>query len=480
MEPKIYLNRKKHPINGKMYIALVFKDDETVSKLISQNDWIRFSEQIGQYVVADSEENLDLVKDLFSDFAEINTWYLNAASPVKAENVEISADISFRNPLILARKKGTVYLISQKVNGKPFFILNYAKKREITSIIKQQKWLKYGEKIKTHYFEANRKNLIRFIKEVGSDLKIKLHQQITIHDPDILLLLLEQAYLKTKRYKSCPIELIKYMISRNYSRKTIATYHNYFLRFINAFPWLNIATINKFNAEQVNKYHQDLQASTGAGFNMIHQSINAIKFYYREIIKTDMELETIVRPKKEKRLPKIWSLEEVTTIIKQVPNLKHKTAISLMYSAGLRVSELINLKKEDINRERLQIRIRQSKGHKDRYSILGKKTLKMLDLYLNKYKPDVYLFEGQFGGKYSPTSIRNALNKAVKSSGVTPHSGTHTLRHSFATHLLEAGTDLRYIQGLLGHNHSKTTEIYTHICNAHLRTIQSPIDGLEI
>jgi site-specific recombinase XerD len=176
----------------------------------------------------------------------------------------------------------------------------------------------------------------------------------------------------------------------------------------------------------------------------------------------------------------VWSLEEVTKIFRQVHNLKQKTAIMIMYSAGLRVSEVTHLRLEDINRERMQIRIIQSKGRKDRYTILGKKTMGMIDEYVASYKPKEYLFEGQFGGRYSTTSIRNALNRAVAQAGVSPHKGTHTLRHSFATHLLEAGTDLRYIQGLLGHNHSKTIEIYTHISNAHLRTIKSPIDGLDI
>ena len=151
-----------------------------------------------------------------------------------------------------------------------------------------------------------------------------------------------------------------------------------------------------------------------------------------------------------------------------------------MYSAGLRVSEALNLRPDDILRDRMQIRIRQSKGKKDRYTILAKTTLKLLEEYFRAYKPGEYLFEGQFGGKYSATSVRKVLSEAVQKAGVHPHSGTHTLRHSFATHLLEAGTDLRYIQGLLGHNSSKTTEIYTHVSNVHLQTIRSPLDGIAL
>ncbi len=152
----------------------------------------------------------------------------------------------------------------------------------------------------------------------------------------------------------------------------------------------------------------------------------------------------------------------------------------LVYSAGLRIGEALNLKTSDINSDRMQIRIEQGKGKKDRYTILAKSILPLLRKYFVKYQPKEYLFEGQFGGKYSSSSAQFIFKEAIRKSGLPITGGLHTLRHSFATHLLESGTDLRYIQGLLGHSSSKTTEIYTHISNAHLQLINSPLDGLEI
>jgi integrase/recombinase XerD len=480
MKPIVYLNRRLHPTTRQVYYALIYKSNECVTRLIKQNDWIRFSEQLGNYIVPYDEDSLIMLKELFDGFAKLDMRFLHAIPALTADEVEIRSDINFRNPLVIRRKIGSVLLLSKKVNNLSYFVISSKHSERVNTILRKMQWLEYGKKMKVFYFKASRVNLIRFIKDVSDDLKINLHHKISILDVDVLVLLLEQAYVKNQRFKSCPHSYLKYMISRNYSQSTINTYHYYLLRFINAYPWLNVFTINKFNAEQVNKYHQEMQSTDNASSNKVHQSINAIKLYYSSVIKTDMYLDTIVRPKKEKTLPRVWSLKEVGLIIKHTYNLKQKTAISLMYSAGLRVSELVNLRYADLNRERMQIRIRNGKGKKDRYTILGKKTLVMLDHYIREYTPDEYLFEGQFGGKYSATSVRNALKKSVELAKVSPHKGTHTLRHSFATHLLEAGTDLRYIQGLLGHNSSKTTEIYTHISNAHLRTIQSPIDGLDL
>ncbi len=149
-----------------------------------------------------------------------------------------------------------------------------------------------------------------------------------------------------------------------------------------------------------------------------------------------------------------------------------------IYSGGLRISELINLKIKDIDSNRMQIRISQSKGKKDRYTLLSKKTLITLRHYFKEYKPKEWLFEGEGGGQYSQKAIQNILKRAVQKTGIKKRITVHTLRHSFATHLLENGTDLRYIQNLLGHSSSKTTEIYTHITNKGFDQISNPLDKL--
>lgn len=211
-----------------------------------------------------------------------------------------------------------------------------------------------------------------------------------------------------------------------------------------------------------------------------NQSINAIKFYYERVCGGSRKIYLIDRPREETYLPEVLSEEEVKAILDATENLKHKALLMTIYSAGLRVSEATNLKIKDIDSQRMQIRVEQGKGKKDRYTLLGKKTLEILRKYVKEYKPLNFLFEGTKGESYSPRSIQMILKNSVRKVGISKHVSVHTLRHSFATHLLEAGTDLRYIQSLLGHESSKTTEIYTHITKKGFDQIINPLDRLEI
>ena len=176
----------------------------------------------------------------------------------------------------------------------------------------------------------------------------------------------------------------------------------------------------------------------------------------------------------------VLSEEEVVRILKNVENLKHKAILMMIYSAGLRISECVNLKIKDIDSVRMQVRVEQAKGKKDRYTLLSTKALIVLRQYFTKYKPKLYLFEGQFGEQYSARSIQAVFQEAVKKAGILKRVTVHSLRHSFATHMLENGTNLRYIQSLLGHSNSKTTEVYTHITTKGFEQLKSPMDGLDI
>jgi site-specific recombinase XerD len=186
------------------------------------------------------------------------------------------------------------------------------------------------------------------------------------------------------------------------------------------------------------------------------------------------------RPRKVERLPIVLSEEEMVRIFKTINNIKHKAIIMTIYSAGLRVSELLELKMSDILSDRGLILVRNAKGNKDRTTLLADATLKILRQYYKEYKPQTYLFEGPNNGKYTRTSIGKILKKAVKNAKINKQVTTHTLRHSFATHLLESGTNLRYIQSLLGHSSPKTTEIYTRVSTNAFKNIKSPLDNLGI
>jgi integrase/recombinase XerD len=267
-----------------------------------------------------------------------------------------------------------------------------------------------------------------------------------------------------------------YMNYRRYSKNTIKTYSDalqIFFKF-NATENLEQLTIEhliKFNNEHIlkNNYSASYQ----------NQVINAIKLFYRNRFNRTMEVDFIQRPRREKRLPNVLSKLEVKSILESPINLKHKAMLSLIYACGLRRSELLNLTLKDVLSDRHLLFIRQSKGKKDRMLPISDKLITMLREYFRAYKPKIWLFEGQNPGEqYSERSLQLVLNQALNKARINKPVTLHWLRHSYATHLLENGTDLRYIQELLGHSSSKTTEIYTHVSTNSIQKIKSPFDNL--
>ena len=209
-----------------------------------------------------------------------------------------------------------------------------------------------------------------------------------------------------------------------------------------------------------------------------NQVINAIKFFYEQVLKQPRTVYDLPRAKKEWKLPSVFAEEEVKGILTALENIKHKTILCLAYACGLRVSEIVNMKIKDIDSKRMVITVRQGKGKKDRQVMLSEKLLLLMREYFKEYKPKVWLFEGQFGEQYSTRSAQLVLKDAKEKAGVTKKGSIHALRHSFATHLLEGGTDLISIKELLGHNSLSTTSIYTHVSKKQLSKIQSPLDKL--
>ena len=211
-----------------------------------------------------------------------------------------------------------------------------------------------------------------------------------------------------------------------------------------------------------------------------NQVVNAIKLFFRQIETRKIEIDLIHRPRKYNPLPKVLAAEEIAQIIDVLDNIKHKCMLSLIYSAGLRRSELLKMRISDIDSKRMQLCIKMSKGGKDRNVPLSETILKWLRIYYLKYRPVNYLFEGQKGEQYSERSLALVLKKACSLAGIKKPVNLHMLRHSYATHLLEGGTDLRYIQELLGHKSSRTTEIYTHVSQKAINKIKSPLDNLQV
>jgi integrase/recombinase XerD len=274
---------------------------------------------------------------------------------------------------------------------------------------------------------------------------------------------------KVEQYK-------RWMRSRRYSDSTVKTYTEALLSFLKFYWSKPVADISN---EDIIRFNNEFILENKLSSSYQNQIVNAIKLFFSKIENSKINVELVHRPKREKLLPNVLSKEEVKMILEAPQNIKHRTMLALIYSCGLRRSELLNLKPADIDSKRNLIIVRAAKGKKDRIVPLSDKILLMLRDYYKTCKPKTWLFEGQFENEqYSEKSLENVLKQAVAKTKITKPVTLHWLRHSYATHLLEAGTDLRYIQEILGHKSSKTTEIYTHVSAKSIQKIISPFDTL--
>ena len=262
---------------------------------------------------------------------------------------------------------------------------------------------------------------------------------------------------------------------RNYSPKTIKSYTSSLRTFVHFVAPKNV---RDFSNQDIRSQLSRMLETGHWSAPSISQLINALRFLYVELYHRPLEMGEIPRPKKEKKLPLVLSQEEVLNVFDSVDNLKHKTLLMLIYSAGLRVGESVRLELRDIDPGRKLIHLRGAKGKKDRYTLLSDMMIKQLEEYQKVYHPEGFLFRGAEGKSHlSERSAEKVFEQALSRAGICKPATIHTLRHSFATHLLEAGTDLRFIQELLGHSSSKTTEIYTHVSKKSLGNIQNPLDA---
>ena len=275
--------------------------------------------------------------------------------------------------------------------------------------------------------------------------------------------------LALKRY----IETMQLM---GYSPNTIRTYQNELIQFMSV---LKNYSIDSCNPEKIRSYMLYCINELKLSENTLHSRLNALKFYYEKVKGDNKFFVEIPRPKKHSQLPKVIHQDDLKKVFEQAKNLKHNTLLKLSYGLGMRVSEIVNLKITDIDSKNMQVLISRAKGKKERYVNLPESILEQLREYFKTFKPKEYLFEGQFGGAYSVRSAQQVFNDCFKKAGVNKRVSFHSLRHSYATHLLENGTDIRFIQDLLGHKDIKTTLIYTNVSDRSLKKIKSPLDNFD-
>jgi len=284
----------------------------------------------------------------------------------------------------------------------------------------------------------------------------------------------EKAHSLSPVWRSAFHRTEEQLLVKRYSYQTVKSYLSHLYAFLAAHPKRMLADIT---SETVRSYIVKRTEAGNYSESTQNQMLNAIKFWLEQVEGREKAFVDL-RPKKRNQLPKVLSVEEVRRLFDAVENLKHRCILKIIYGGGLRLSEVVNLRLSDIHSDRLQLFVNGGKGKKDRYTTLSAKFLEELRTYYKEYQPKHWLFEGQTGGQYSRRSVQAVLRKAVDKSGVNSLCTVHTLRHSYATHLLEAGTSLRHIQELLGHANSSTTEIYTHVSNAEKQRVISPLDRI--
>lgn len=270
-------------------------------------------------------------------------------------------------------------------------------------------------------------------------------------------------------------QMLRYMQLKNYSKRTI----NCYLSCISCMSRYYKKTPEVISADEVKEYLYYLIESRKPSVSIINQIISAYKLLMTGVLEREWSPIKIPRPRREKKLPIVFSKQEVSRIIEHTRNIKHRAIIAFAYSSGLRLDEVRQVRLTDIDSSRMQIRVSNGKGNKSRYSILSKQILEMLREYWSDYRPKVYLFEGmQKGEPVSNSTLQMMFRKRMKAAEIRKPASFHTLRHSFATHLLEQGVNLRVIQALLGHTSIKTTTIYTHLQNFDPGSVTSPFDNL--
>ncbi|MBT8211039.1 MAG: site-specific integrase [Eudoraea sp.] len=257
------------------------------------------------------------------------------------------------------------------------------------------------------------------------------------------------------------------------STSTVTTYRNFIIFLL--LYWKN-RSLRQLDNASVQRFIEVVVKRRNYGISSHRQLISALKHFGDRFTQCAIQPATIKRPSKSRLLPTVLSKEEVIDLLRVTYNLKHRMILAILYSCGLRISEVLNLQLADIDFDRRQLVVRQSKGRKDRYLILAESTVPLLINYVSSYKPVGYLFHGGKGGKYSATSIRAFLKRSCRRAGISKRVTPHTLRHSYATHLIENGVNLRLVQELLGHSKPETTMIYTHVAKKDLLAVQSPLD----
>jgi len=468
----IKLIRRRH--RGMTCIFIYCEYDQVFNRLVRDFHGIKWSNSTSSWYVIEHEGCVRNIIGYFKNNFRIDATNLHQSGEVSGKNMHDNHTVSgsFMGPVRM-----TVDAVKSKLVIK--FMGRYDKK-----------WISELRQYCRPYYDAIRKEWhLPASKVIIDSLTDYFHNEgvQVIFKKAVKPKIVKEARENIineirKRHLSAEIDnsindLRQFLQEQRYSRHTIDSYISHLELF---FKYLHHKQPVDINNDNISEFMDAVVIKQGYSASFQNQLLSAIKAYYYYHGRGKTNLEEIKRPRKSKPLPHVLSKEEVTRILQCTRNIKHRLLLYIIYSCGLRRSEVINIRLSDLNRDRKALHIRSGKGNIDRVVPVSDKVWSRLDEYLVAYNPAVYLFEGQNGGKYSVGSVYHVFCQSLKRAGIDKDLGVHSLRHSYATHLHEGGLDIRYIQELLGHKSSKTTEIYTHVSRRNLLTIKNPLDDLDV
>ena len=494
---KITVNRIVHRDSRRLTLKFTF--DHELLSITKQLTGVAYSGSLKCWYVDDNEDRLREILTAFRDKASVDISSIAAMSSPPPSEADIEApvlprtvvevsddetlpddsDYSIHSTKIPATKYGPVEFRITDSRLSVRFTGRY-----------DQKWIDELKSYGKIYYDKSRKEFLLHwsklttdsLSDYFSDQHVPVRIIRTRVDSDTKEI--RKSFSDEVRSRTLKVEgneamdFLRDHLERNrYSPRTSESYLALLELF---FKFFNDREPDEITQDNVADFINDFIIKNGFSPSYQNQMISAIKMYYEESGRGKIIPQFLERPRRGRALPKVFSKEEVSLILNSVRNTKHKLLLWIIYSCGLRRSEVTNIRLDDIDKTRNIIHIREGKGGVDRIVPVSEKVWQKLDEYLYNYSPVKYLFEGQNKSRYSVESVYNVFKQALKKAGINKEVGVHCLRHSYATHLHENGLDIRYIQELLGHKSTRTTEIYTHVSRRNLIAVRSPIDDLDV
>ncbi len=493
MKPKIYLKRIFH--RDEWRYAIIFTYNEHLTSLLKSIHKAKWSDTNKCWHVAADEENLKQILILFREHADIDISAIVSSDKIK-EPTEVSVhaekeEDNDQEPYPLPDEREAVYETTLKFDP-VLFTISETDGRLIIKFTGRydSEWIKELNGYGKLHFDANRKVWLlkwsQLTVDSLSDYFTTKGVEVIVKKGAVPVVLREKREEKGGEVRGRDLSddalngveiLRKYLEENRYSKRTVESYISNLELF---FRYFHDKHPDSINTNDVSHFMDDHILRLGYSASYQNIMISAIKLYYFISGSRKIASESLSRPRRGRALPKVFSKEEVMKIFNATRNNKHKLILWLIYSCGLRRSEVTNIKLSDLDQDRGILNIREGKGNVDRMVPIPAKVWEKISAYQKSYKPSSWLFEGQTGGRYSVESVYSVFKQSLKRAGIQKDVGVHSLRHSYATHLHESGLDIRYIQELLGHKSTRTTEIYTHVSRRNLFAIRSPIEDMDI